>query len=940
MGDEVRPGDVVGGYVVEAEIARGGMGIVYRARDEALARPIALKVIAAPHSGDRGFRERFRSECLMAARIEHPAVIPIFRTGQDRGRLYLAMRFVEGEDLAAVLRRGTLDPDRAVAIVGQVAGALDAAHAAGLVHRDVKPANVLLEGDSAFLTDFGVAVDPGGDIRLTSTGQWVGTLAYAAPEQIRGGAVDARTDVYALGGLLHHCLTGELPFPVEHELDAISAHLVDPPPRPSAVDPRLARAYDDVVGRAMSKDPADRFPSAGALAEAALAVARGIAPPPVRAAGKPIAWISRPGLPDQPTPLVGRHRELDALIALVRERRLVTLTGPGGAGKTRLALQVAAELEGDVAFVPLASVTDPELVGDAIARALGEPELAERRILVVLDNAEQVVAGAAERVAELLAAAPGLRVLATSRIRLDLREEQEFPVDPLDTADAVVLFTQAARRARPGFDPDHHVDALVGRLDGLPLALELAASRVRVLTPAQIGARLGQDLDLLTTSARDVPARQRTLRATIEWSHDLLGEAERTAFARLAAFAGSFDADAAEAVCEAGLASLQALVDHSLLRETGDGRFFMLETIRAFAAERLAADPALSSLTRRRHLEHFAALVSGGAPAGEAMEAWITRARRELPNLRLALETAAETDPETLARLVADLHMAWHMLGSWDEYAAWVQRARERPPADPALELELIDTAAVVAHMTGDHAEAALHYGAIAQRAGELGDRHGELVALARQGAQHLLLGEVETAEAVLHRALEGADAAGDLAARARATSNLAASALVRRDFAAAMRLADETAVAYRELGEEDVLAQALTNAGLAAVRAGEPERAEAYFAEALEIFARFGWREGIGYVLVGTAAAIAREGDARCAGLLVGKAHALCEEVGFAFEPFEQDMADEALATARERLGPEAADRAFADGRELSDEEAGAVVARLHSPATVIRRA
>src|SRR5262245_43900233 len=184
MGDPVRPGDVVGGYVVEDEIARGGMGIVYRARDEALARPVALKVIAATHSGDRGFRERFRSECLMAARIEHPAVIPIFRTGQDHGRLYLAMRFVEGEDLAGLIRRdGALEPERAVAIVGQVASALDAAHAAGLVHRDVKPANVLLEGERAFLTDFGVAVDPGGDIRLTSTGQWVGTLAYAAPEQ-------------------------------------------------------------------------------------------------------------------------------------------------------------------------------------------------------------------------------------------------------------------------------------------------------------------------------------------------------------------------------------------------------------------------------------------------------------------------------------------------------------------------------------------------------------------------------------------------------------------------------------------------------------------------------------------------------------------------------------------------------------------------------------
>ena len=165
-------GDVLGGYVVERELARGGMGTVYRARDEALDRPVALKVIAAAHSADRRFRERFRAECHLAARIEHPGVLPIFRSGQDRGRLFFAMRFVDGGDLATVLRRGALEPERAVAIVSQIAGALDAAHAAGLVHRDVKPANVLLDGDRAFLTDFGVAVESRGDIRLTSTGQW------------------------------------------------------------------------------------------------------------------------------------------------------------------------------------------------------------------------------------------------------------------------------------------------------------------------------------------------------------------------------------------------------------------------------------------------------------------------------------------------------------------------------------------------------------------------------------------------------------------------------------------------------------------------------------------------------------------------------------------------------------------------------------------------
>ena len=463
----------------------------------------------------------------------------------------------------------------------------------------------------------------------------------------------------------------------------ISAHLVDPPPRPSVVNPAVTPGFDDVVGRAMSKDPAQRFASAGALAAAAAAVLAGAARPSLRPEGEPLAWEPCAGLPDQPSALVGRRRELERLLALVPERRLVTLTGPGGAGKTRLAVQVAAELADafadGVAFVPLAAVSDPALVTGSIARALGvtEAELSADvgKRLLVIDNAEQVVAGVAEQLAALLAAAPGLRAVVTSRIRLDLREEQEFPVEPLGTADAVVLFTQAARRARPAFEPDHHVDELVRRLDGLPLAIELAASRVRVLTAEEIADRLGEGLELLSTGARDIPPRQRTLRATIEWSHALLPPPDRRLLASLSVFAGSFDPDAASAVCDADIEGLQVLVDNSLLHATGTGRFFLLDTIRAFAAEQLGADARLDAETRGRHLAHYAGLVRGGRPSGKQVEAWIATVRRELPNLRTALETASATDHEVLARLVADLLWGWSTLGHMNEYGEWVARA-------------------------------------------------------------------------------------------------------------------------------------------------------------------------------------------------------------------------------------------------------------------------
>lgn len=268
--------------MIDAEIARGGMGVVYLARDEALGRRIALKVITPSLAADATFRTRFRNESRLSANVEHPNVVPVYRAGQDRGLLYIAMRFIEGTDLATTLRdHGALLPRDAAAVIQQVAAALDAAHVRGLVHRDVKPANVLLDvgGKRAFLTDFGLTVEAEGRQGLTRTGIWVGTPAYAAPEQLRGGGVDARTDVYSLGGVLYHCLTGQVPYPVARDLDAISAHLIDPPPRPSAVLPSLPRSLDRVIARAMSKDPAARFPSAGDLARAAVAAVDGEPPP-------------------------------------------------------------------------------------------------------------------------------------------------------------------------------------------------------------------------------------------------------------------------------------------------------------------------------------------------------------------------------------------------------------------------------------------------------------------------------------------------------------------------------------------------------------------------------------------------------------------------------------------------------------------------------------
>jgi streptogramin lyase len=277
----LRPGDQLGGYTVVELVASGGMGDVYRALDPELDRSVALKVIASPLARDDRFRRRFEREWRMMAALDHPNVVAVYRAGEEAGRLLMAMRFVDGESLDALLaRRGPLAPKEAVAIVTEVAAGLDAAHAAGLVHRDVKPGNILLAGDGrVFVTDFGLTVPAQRPTTLTATGQFMGTVAYAAPEQIRGADLDARTDVYALGGVLHHCLTGQPPYAAGTELEAIAAHLSDTAPRPSTLAP-IPVAFDEVIARAMAKNPADRHATAGALARAADAAST--SPPPSR----------------------------------------------------------------------------------------------------------------------------------------------------------------------------------------------------------------------------------------------------------------------------------------------------------------------------------------------------------------------------------------------------------------------------------------------------------------------------------------------------------------------------------------------------------------------------------------------------------------------------------------------------------------------------------
>ena len=338
---ELSDGDQFAGYRIERRLGRGGMGILYLALEPGLERRVALKLIAPEAAADEVFAQRFAEESRIAASIEHPNVVPIYAAGEERGVPWIAMRYVAGSDLGRrIAREGRLGPAQAAALVAQVGNGLDAIHAAGLIHRDVKPANVLLSGDPgsehAYITDFGVARNIATESGLTQTGRFVGTLDYVAPEQISGEPIDARVDVYALGCLLFKLLTGEVPFPGEGEAARLYAHLNDPPPAPSLYATAVPMALDDVVVRAMSKSPGDRYLSAGDLGRAAEAALSGtaIAVPERTVATGAAATRETKKLPEEPVGSSRNRRPLliGGFLALIAAAVLVALIASGGDG--------------------------------------------------------------------------------------------------------------------------------------------------------------------------------------------------------------------------------------------------------------------------------------------------------------------------------------------------------------------------------------------------------------------------------------------------------------------------------------------------------------------------------------------------------------------------------------------------------------------------------
>jgi predicted ATPase len=1034
VAEPLSAGAQVAGYRILGVLGRGGMGVVYDAEHTILARKAALKMLSPDFAGTEDIRQRFIRESQMVAALDHPNIIPIYDAGEVDGAVYLAMRHVPGGDLQDQIDKDPLDVSRALEIGNQVASALDAAHEQGLVHRDVKPANVLLDADRgrAYLTDFGIA-KLARSSGVTPAGLFVGTLDYASPEQIRGETIGPASDVYALGCLLFECLTARKPFDRETDVAVMHAHLAGEHPQLSELRPDLPRELDDVLASAYAVEPTDRFSTCSeliaamraCLADEAFDVASA-APrpshPPVRKTATLVNF------PAQPTRLIGRETDLTAIGDLLRRAdvRLLTLTGPGGTGKTRLAVAVAAAIRsgfGEAFFVDLAPIGDPRLVPSEIAAVLGIEETAGRTFLegithrltgttalLVLDNFEQVVP-AALFLKELLAAASGLTVLVTSQASLRLREEHEYPVPPLSLPDAAggldeaevsqsaaaALFVDRAQAVRPDFElTADNAAAIAGiclRLDGLPLAIELAAARAKLLPPQNILERLEERrLDLLTGGASDLPARQRTLRDAIDWSYKLLEPSEQALLARLGVFSGGCTLEAGDAVCGDGLGIggvldvLASLVDKSLVRQwdgaDGEPRFGLYETIRAYALERLEQEGDLPRL-RRLHADRYLHLAETAEHelAGANQSLWLQKLDEENDNVRAALSWATTAGENELAlRLASALVRFWSTRGLLAEGRRRLDDALASTDGLPPILLAKGTFAAGYTTLgQGEFSAARALFERSLEYAREGEDARGEAAALAQLAWLAMASGELEAAGDLARRSSETASNLDDKVTASGALGTLAEIALANGRYDEAAELFERGLALRRTLGDGRLIANSLLGLGRVSLLRGDDEQASRALEEGLALAQELKdtWSISVALTNLGRvrlhvrdaagargflsdALKLARDrGDRRVAAECVQTLGAVCaienrsreaielfaaadrllESTGGVASPLETAVRERFLEPLRQSEGQGAFDAAWTAGRSLEGEElfALAVASTRPSAATVV---
>lgn len=1019
----LRPGSRFGHYEILAALGAGGMGEVYRARDTRLGRDLAIKVLSRKLSDSKLDVKRFEREAGSASALNHPNIVTIFETGQFDSTYYIAMELVEGELLRETLRAGPIPLQTIIRIATQIADGMAKAHTAGVVHRDLKPENLMVSRDGFVkIMDFGLAKVISSDtnalldvetvgVSQTNPGAVLGTLPYMSPEQANGLPLDFRSDQFSFGALLYEMVTGKRAFPQQSPAQILAAILRDQPAAAASLNPQAPAPLCWIIERCLAKNPKDRYDSTHDLARDLAAMRDRLPEAPSRQSTPRLNT-----LPSQATAFIGREREVTAVkeLLLRDDVRVVTLTGSGGIGKTRLALQVAAEVrerfDGGICFIRLAAVTDPLLIPSIIAQGLGIREtgravsvqslkeyLQDLRsgLLLLFDNFEHMLA-AAPVVAELITVAHKLRVLVTSRAPLHIYGEYEFPVPTLALPDlqagtsreilsknpTVALFMARAVAVKPNFELTEEnaqaIATICTRLDGLPLAIELAAARVKLLSPSAMQSRLESSLQLLTGGAKDLPMRQQTLRGTIDWSYDLLSPAEQKLFRRISVFVGGCTLEGIEAVCNTKqdlevdvLDGMGSLVNNSLVQQieqsTGEPRFALLDTVREYGLERLVASGEESAI-KRAHAAYCVVMAEEcAAQAGDpAHTEWVTLLEVEHSNCRAALDWLTRTgNAEWALRLGAALFRFWETREHLTEGRDRLEKVLKlgEAAAHSNARARVVFAAGVLASEQGDHQAASTLMEESLQIARELDDTRGVAIALNALAANARDDGEVSKARSLFEESLTVWRVLNDRAMVARALSNIASVVKSQQNYELARSLHEQSRVIFEELGDNTCMAWSLNYQGDVAQEQGEisvarelyeqslklfrklgdkwgvagcladignlareqgqEKESRLHYAESMKLFQELGQKRGIARVLDCLACSAALQSEPERALRLAGSAAAMRRVLGAALPVGEQTRLDKALDLARQSISPAKAAAAWMDGWTMATDKA-----------------
>ncbi|GAF49268.1 protein kinase domain-containing protein [Rhodococcus wratislaviensis] len=990
------------GFDDAAEIGRGGFGVVYRCTQAELDRTVAVKVLTVELDEENRARF-FREQRAMGRLTGHPNIVNILQVGAtDSGLPYIVMPYHPQDSLEARVRNaGPLALDQVLRVGVKMAGAVESAHRLGILHRDVKPANILLtDYGEPELADFGIAHISGGF--ETVTGAVTGSPAYTAPEVLGGEPPSPAADVYGLGATLFSALTGHAAFERRSGEQVVAQFLrITTQPVPDLREHGIPDDVSDTIARAMSRTPGQRPATAAEFGEElrrlqldhgfpvdemALHTAPGAASDnaqPVsgrhRSTG-PAPRSATGNLPLELTSFVGRRHELTEAKNLLAGSRLVTLTGIGGVGKTRLAMRVASAVQRDYAdgvrLVELGELRDASSLVDAVAGVVGLRDhsarplrevlvefLVPRELLLILDNCEHVVDAVAELAETLLRVCPGLRVLATSREPLGIGGEAVLRVPPLAVPDperkpslrglpkydAVTLFAERAAAAVPGFalteDNTHPVSRICHRLDGLPLPIELAAARLRAMSPEQILQRLTDRFTLLTRGNRGAPTRQQTLRLCIDWSFELCTAGEQLVWGRVAVFAGSFELDAADQVCGADLASgelldtLTSLVEKSILIREESGsvvRFRMLETLREYGYEKLEQTGEDIAL-RRRHRDWYGALaLDAEAEWISARQLdWITRLKREQPNIREALEFSVDDSPDTGLRTAAALLLFWTSQGLYSEGRRWLDRLLAQQACQPTAErIKALYSDSVLAEVQGDLQTGAALVEEVCALAAQTSDPAMHALATYAEGLLALFNDDLARACTHLERAVAEFGTREDRKLQIGALHTLGVAYGLLGETERAIECHEHVLAITEACGESLNRSYSLWAMGVAVWRRGDAGRAVRLLEQALQLTRRVHSPRSAASCLETLAWIACERRDAPRAAVLLGAAEELGRSVGSIANVFPTLVYhEECEQKTRRALGEKGFETARREGQHLGFDAAIAFALHEQQP-------